>query len=47
MQEAIAEAVLIRRERPGYDIRQFLSAFRLKDDLQKIYREAAGRIGLG
>ncbi len=47
LDEARAQLAIIRRERPDYDITQFLTAFRLKSDLEAIYREAARRIGVG
>jgi tetratricopeptide (TPR) repeat protein len=45
--EARAEIAIIHRERPGYDVTQFLHAFRLKSDLEGIYRDAARHIGVG
>jgi hypothetical protein len=36
----------VRLERPDYDIGHFLSAFRMHDELQDIYRQAACVIGL-
>jgi tetratricopeptide (TPR) repeat protein len=37
----------IRDERPDYDLDQFLGAFRLSDDLAKLYRQAGRLVGLG
>jgi hypothetical protein len=45
--EARAALAEIRAERPNYDIDQFLTAFRLNDELETLYREAARRVGLG
>jgi len=47
LDEARAELAIIRRERPDYDVTQFLHAFRLKSDLEGLYREAARLIGVG
>jgi hypothetical protein len=44
---ALAEIAVIHRERPGYDVTQFLHAFRLGSDLEAIYRQAARLIGVG
>ena len=47
LDEARAEIAIIHRERPGYDVTQFLHAFRLESDLEGICRAAARRIGIG
>jgi tetratricopeptide (TPR) repeat protein len=47
LDEARAEIAVIHRERPGYDVTQFLHAFRLGSDLEAIYRQAARLIGVG
>jgi len=45
LDEARAEFAIVRRERPDYNVAQFFSAFRLKNDLQRLYRDAAASIG--
>ena len=47
LDEARAEIAVIHRERPGYDVTQFLHAFRFGSDLEAIYRQAARLIGVG
>jgi len=46
MDEARRVLHTVRLERSDYDIRHFLSAFRMHDKLQDIYRQAACLIGL-
>jgi DNA-binding SARP family transcriptional activator len=47
LDEARAEIAVIHRERPGYDVTQYLHAFRFGSDLEAIYRQAARLIGVG
>jgi TolB-like protein/DNA-binding SARP family transcriptional activator len=46
LDEARRELQAVRLERPDYDIGHFLSAFRMHDELQDLYRHAACLIGL-
>jgi DNA-binding SARP family transcriptional activator len=47
LDEARAQIAIIRRERPNYDMAQFFSAFRIRNELERTYCEAAKLIGLG
>jgi DNA-binding SARP family transcriptional activator/tetratricopeptide (TPR) repeat protein len=46
LDEARAQIAIIRRERPNYDMAQFFSVFRMRNDMQRTFREAAKLIGL-
>ncbi|MFO1218129.1 MAG: hypothetical protein U1E89_07145 [Burkholderiaceae bacterium] len=44
--EALRVAAALRREHPGYDVADFLRAFRFADDGERLVRQAAAGLGL-